>query len=553
MLIRKFILFFVIILLSVLQSFGQKADSLEFFNPVLFSETAFRTHLQFLGSDLFEGRAPGTRGGELSAKYLASTFAELNLTPIGGNGTYYQYIPMHSSKPMKESELFIYLNNNIIKLNVFDDYLLFQSGEQTYTPSPVDLIFAGYGIIAPEFDYNDYQSIDVRGKIVVVLDGEPFSNENPGLVNQQAIAYAHPESKQIIAMSRGASGCIIIPNLNIKKNYSWDHFKKSYAFEDLKLAYSLSSNLCLMINPEKANMLFENSGYSLNDVYEADKLNKIKSFKLNTKLSFEGVFKEKDFVSVNIAGMIEGNDEKLKNTYLVVTAHYDHLGIGEPIDGDSIYNGVFDNAAGCAALVEIARAFTKYKAPKRSIIFLLVTGEEKGLLGSTYYTDHPLAPLYKTIANVNIDGIAFIDKFKSIIGVGAEYSELKDYLSKTAAKNNLLLTNIPTEFIQTESFNYSDQLSFAKAGVPSILVTDGPDYENISREDGINQLISYSQFYYHTPFDDLNLPINYSAASQHIKLLFDFINDLANSNTSPQWHQGTPFISARLRSIAEKR
>jgi Zn-dependent M28 family amino/carboxypeptidase len=280
----------------------------------------------------------------------------------------------------------------------------------------------------------------------------------------------------------------------------------------------------------------------------------MRSFDLKTKLSFKGEFKRRDFVASNVIGLIEGSDEELRDSYIIVSAHYDHLGIGEAVKGDSIYNGVFDNAAGTAAVLELAKVFaSKSIRTKRSIIFLLLTGEEKGLLGSIYYTDHPIKPLYKTIANINIDGVASFDIFKSIVAVGSEYSTLKNNIEHSAEKMNLSIVPIPSQFVESESFNRSDQIAFANAGIPSVLVLDAPDYVNISKTDAIEKFIYYNQNVYHTPFDDLQQPINYDAVNQHLELLFDIIYSLANSESEPEWNSGAPFINARLRSKAEKK
>ena len=520
----------------------------------IFSETSFKKHLEVLGSDLFEGRGTGSTGGYLAANYLAQEFSKINLKPAGSNDTYYQYIPLHASKALKSSSLVLYSGNEKTQLQLNEDYLLYKSGDQTFIPTPVELVFAGYGIIAPEFDYNDYQSIETQGKIVVMLEGEPPSDNPDYFDGELPTIYSYPESKIRMAISRGAAGSIIIPNKVSNKYYRWDKLKRQFAFEDMTLAYAVTGNLGVLMNPDAGQKLFENSNHSLTEVLELSAQNKITSFPLTTKISFRGDFKRRDFVAPNIIGMIEGSDPELKNEYVIVSAHYDHLGIGPPVKGDSIYNGVFDNAAGVCATLEIASTISKMKTPpKRSIIFILVTAEEKGLLGSIYYTDHPTVPLYKTIANINIDGIASFDNFKSIIGVGSKYSTIKNILNTTAQNNNLDVVPIPSIFKQTEAFNRSDQIAFANAGIPSVLVLEAPDFVNLSEEEGLNDIIKYEENIYHSPLDDLNQTINYNAVAQHVNFLYQFIVNVANTNEPPQWNDGTPFINARLRSIAEKR
>lgn len=518
------------------------------------SQKRLEKHLSYLGSDIFGGRGTGEVGGNLASKYLALQFDKLNLRPIGDENTFYQYIPMHGSKVQPDSELKLVTGNSEKNLVLNKDYILFNTGDQTFIPNPLPLVFVGYGIFAPEYDYNDYADIDVTGKIVVMLEGEPYSEEAEYFKGEVPTIYSHPEAKQRLAISRGAHGCIIIPFENYNFKEYWNNKKNQYAFEDVDLAYSVSGNLSLILNPATSSSLFRSSGYSFEQVKRMHYSNKIQSFDLKSKISFKGKFTERDFFAPNIIGMYEGNDPDLKDEYIIISAHYDHLGIGPEVKGDNIYNGVFDNAIGTAAVIELANFIVKNKLhPKRSIIFILTTGEEKGLLGSQYYIDHPLRPLYKTIANVNIDGIASFDKFKSIVAPGSEYSTISQFIGRAAEKNELKIAQIPPEFMAWESFNRSDQMAFAKAGIPSVLTLDGPDYENLTYQQGIQMVIDYNKNIYHTPFDDLSNKINYKAALQHINFIKDLVLILANSEETPQWNAGAPFINARLRSFAEKK
>lgn len=510
-------------------------------------------HLQYLGSDELEGRGTGALGGNLAAKYLAQEFSIIGLKPAGDNNTYFQNIPMHGSRPQSDSELTIYFNKTKQKLELGDEYILLKSGDQTYTPSPKELVFVSYGIIAPEFDYNDYYDLNVEGKIVVFLEGEPDSKDANYFAGNKNTIYSHVESKQRIALSRGAAGSILIPNLKNSGN-EWESIRENYLSENITLAFSVSGSLSILINPKKVDLLLQNSGYDFESIKKMRSENTLKSFPLKTQITFKGSFSSRDFIAANIAGIIEGSDEKLKDTYLLVSAHYDHLGIGKPVCNDSIYNGVMDNAIGTAAVLEIASIINSMEQkPKRSILFLLTTGEEKGLLGSQYYINRPLVPLYKSVANLNVDGIAVFDIFKSIIGVGAELSELGNLLEESAAKKNLEISEIPDIFISAESFERSDQISFAAVGIPAMIIVEAPDYVNLSKQEGLRKFIEFSENKYHTPFDDLNQQINYKAVEQHVDLLIDVILNICNNEKPIEWKQNSPFINARLRSIAEKR
>ncbi|MBI9072610.1 MAG: M28 family peptidase [Melioribacteraceae bacterium] len=542
---KKLLLIFLIPIASLLSQSS-------FNNRSLIDKNKLKRHLEYLGDDLFEGRGTGELGGDLAAKYLAVMYNRLNLTPVGDNGTYYQYIPMHASKTLKSSRLKIYQNNEESELELGEDYLLYNSGDQTFIPMLAELVFVGYGIIASEYDYNDYQEIDVEGKIAVMLSGEPHSNEHDFFTGDYPTIYSYPESKQRLASSRGAKGSIIISNPLENDNKEWEHLKIQFSFEDIKLAYTITNNFGALLNYESAHKIFKNSRYKFADVLEMHKSNSIKSFELGTEITFNGNFANRDFIAPNVIAKIDGTDPELKDEYLVISAHYDHLGLGTPVNGDSIYNGIMDNAIGCAAVLELARVLSS-AVIKRSVLIILVTGEEKGLLGSTYYTGHPVVPLHKTIANINIDGIAAYDNFKSIIGVGRELSSLNSTLKKVAILNGLKVVNIPPQFKQWESFNRSDQMAFAKAGIPSILTMDGPDYINKSRDEGIQHLIDYNMNIYHTPFDDLTQEINYEAAVQQIEFIYDLCIELLNAEETPEWNSGVFYNNARLQSIAEGR
>lgn len=519
------------------------------FNSI--SGEKIKEHLEILAHDSLEGRAVGTRGGEIAAKYISEIFSEYKLEKLTKDNSYFQNIPMHGSIPLNNSDLALIHNKDTLQFEFGKDYFLYRSGQQTFMPSFLPLVFVGYGIIAPEFDYNDYQSIDVEGKIVVYLDGEPYSSDEEYFDGDLPTVYSNPEYKRRIAFARGSAGTILIHSGSYK---NWDYVQKDFQFEDVTLAYTVSSNLNIIMNQESAEKLFTGSQYSLDDVMDMHYKQRIKSFNLETKLRFRGVFKERDFISPNVIGMITGSDPNLKNTYLIVTAHYDHLGIGEPVNGDSIYNGALDNAIGVSVLLELAKAFTTLEnKPKRSIIFFATTGEEKGLLGSSYYTNNPLVPLYKTIANVNIDGIAMFRDFSSIVGIGSELSTLDKYLKNTADTYNLEIQNIPPQFKQVGAFNNSDQLSFAQAGIPSIIILEGTKNLTKTEDEVLEAFIEYFMHNYHSPFDDLQQDIDYKAAEKHAKILFDFCYRLADSNNSPEWKPGTPFINARLQSIAEKK
>ena len=540
----------IILLLVSSFSFAQKDENYLIGLDSLSAENIQR-HLQFLASDECEGRAPGTNGGNLAARYIADEFFKIGLKPIVNDNSYFQNVPMHGGIPLPSSKLILYSDEQEIPLKLNSDYLMFNTGQQTFIPVPLDIVFVGYGIIAPEFDYNDYQSVDVEGKIVVFLEGEPPSTEPDFFDGLNPTIYSYPSSKQRIAISRGAAGSILIP-VNIDVN--WNDRKRDFEFEDITLGYNTSNNLSIVLNPALIDMLFKSARNSFSDVLRMITKSNMVSFPLETKISFEGKFEQRDFVSPNVIGIIEGSNPELQDTYIIISAHYDHLGFGPTVKGDSIYNGALDNAIGVSVLIELARVFSKLeKLPGRSILFMAVTGEEKGLLGSTYYVDHPVVPLYKSVANLNIDGIAMFSDFNSVVGIGSEYSSLNEFLEQSASNFDISVEDIPPEFKSNEEFNRSDQKAFSIAGIPSILILEGLENKNKNREEVLTAFINYMINIYHTPFDDCTQKIDYDAALRHTKLLYDFIYSIANSTESPDWKPESPFINARLRSISEKR
>jgi hypothetical protein len=519
----------------------------------VFSEYNLRSHLHFLGNDLFEGRGTGTRGGNLAAKYIAFELSNMGIAPFGDNGTYYQNIPLHGSTPLPSSELRILFEEGDTLLSMYEDYIMIKSMEKSFLPTASEMVFAGYGIVAPEYDYNDYQSIDVKDKIVVVFDGEPESNDPDYFKGKANSIYAVPESKIRIASARGAKGTIIIPNID-KPGYAWETIVRQYSFEDVTLSYSVNTNLAIFINPESAHLLFRNSAYETADFTSRDFVSSAGSTPLSSSLEFRGVAKQRDFIAANVIGLKEGYDDDYKDRYIILSAHHDHLGIGPEVNGDAIYNGVLDNAIGVAGLLELTRFISEYDVrTRRSIIFIFLTGEEKGLLGSTYYTDHPVVPLFKTGANINIDGLAFIDVSPSAVGVGHKYSDIEKYLEEVLKEMDYSLEGVPDDFNEWESFLRSDQMAFAKAGIPSVLIAEGTQYANIEYEEGLRRLIEYYQNIYHTPFDDLNQEINFDAALNHLQIIYSLAYKLANIEDDINWKSGSPFINARLRSIAEKK
>jgi hypothetical protein len=338
---------------------------------------SIKSNIYFLGDDRLAGRATGSIGAALAADYIAGKLARYGIKPLRKGGGFFQEIPMHGSRTLPASILTISSGNVTDSLRLGADYLMYKTGAETFMPRSFPLVFIGYGIVAPEYDYNDYQTVDVEDKIVVYLEGEPQSDNPLYFAGAQPTLHASPEAKQRLAISHGARGCILIPSL---KGKSWAQMAREFSFEDVRLAYAVSGNLSIVINPDILYKIFDDPS----EILRMDETGSMRSFDLKASMQFEGSFSERDFLGRNVIGYLPGEDSDLKDSYLLLTAHYDHLGIGPAVNGDSVYNGVCDNASGVAVLLELARVFANTpERRKRSLIFLFLTGEEKGLLRST--------------------------------------------------------------------------------------------------------------------------------------------------------------------------
>ncbi|MDZ7721343.1 MAG: M20/M25/M40 family metallo-hydrolase [candidate division KSB1 bacterium] len=544
---RKELQIYSVLILWIFVSRVYAADSTVFDITSLVRGENIRQHLNVLAHDSLMGRGTGSVGESKAAVYIREQLKQMGILP-GYRHSYFQSVPLHSSKPLAESRFEVFIRQDTLNFKLNEDYVLLKSGEQTFVPQPLPLVFVGYGIVAPEYDYNDYQALDVRGKIVVYLSGEPLSQT----FGPDAAVYGLAASKERIAVSRGARGSILI-SLHDTTTAHWQRRVTKYVFPDVNLAYSPTSHLSAMVDPQAASVLFKDAGFSFAQVLCMHKDKSLLSFPLETRIAFRGRFSQKEFISQNVLGRLPGDHPKYRDQTLIVSAHYDHLGIGPSVKGDSIYNGAVDNALGSAAMLELARAFKTIRKNRRTILFLFTTGEEKGLLGARYYLDHPITPLYKTVANVNIDGLAVFDRFKSVIGVGHQLSTLGQTLEWMSDQYGYRIDPIPDPFIAKESFSRSDQIEFAKAGIPSMLIMEGLNYVHLTPEQGLKKHLDWMQNIYHTPFDDLQQPIHFNAVQQHARFLAAFIWTLANDPESPKWYPSTPFRNARLQTIAEKR
>jgi hypothetical protein len=511
-------------------------------------------HVAFLGSDALEGRAAGSEGGERAARYVAGELERLGLRPLGDDGGFFQPVPLHASSPEPSNELFVVSECGSGPLRPGADYLLEAGGSGTLLPQPVDVVFAGFGIVAPEFDYSDYQGLDVSGKVVAVLNGEPPSDDPAYFEGERPTVYATAEAKQRLALSRGARGTLLLPSVQEPAWKDWDYWLRQYSGETVRLAYSVPRHLAARLSPAAAERLLCGSGLDLAAVHHLESRHGLRSFALPVQVRYQGSFHVRDFVSANVAAALPGSDPKLREEWVLVSAHYDHLGIGPAENGDTVYNGVVDNALGVAGALEIARALAAGPdRPRRSVAFLFTTAEERGLLGATHYVEHPLVPIARTVANVNVDGLAHLDAFDDVIGVGAELSDLGESLERVARRAGLRVSEPAAVLAGSEAFAYSDQAAFAEAGIPALLVNEGFEGGSVPADVALARFLEWGRTRYHRPSDDLTQPLDFEASRRHTVLLLDLVRELADADAPPRWRAGTRYATTQARARAEGR
>ncbi|MEM9667971.1 MAG: M28 family metallopeptidase [Pseudomonadota bacterium] len=509
------------------------------------SADTIKAHMAFLADDLLEGRAAGSRGEALSALYVASTYEQLGLDPRGEGDAFIQPVPLRSAKLDLESVAF-----RILKGNQTDTFVngedIFVSGSlsETSIHATVPAVFVGHGITAPEYGLADYDSVDVRGKLVVVFGGPPAF-----LPSAEAAHFGSTAVKQKLAAEAGAIGLIRLWTPANEAQISFDLLKNYLSGASMTWIGPQGEvkdsapeiKLRATIRGPAADALFANAKMSAAEVIEAGETGPVKGFPLTTSVFLALTTQHDDgLVSGNVAGFLSGSDPLLKDEVVVVTAHYDHVGICKPEgEGDRICNGALDNALGTAAMMDVARRFTvASERPRRSVLFLAVGAEEKGLLGSDYFATYPTLGEKSIVANINMDGgFPFYD-FSDVIAFGAEQSTLGEMLAKAVGPMGLKVG--PAPFPQQGIFTRSDQYSFVKKGIPALFLYNG--FTNLAGENvglGIwNRLLQTS---YHQPSDDLSLLEDYSFAGKYAEVFYRVVREVANADTRPQWYKDSLF------------
>ncbi|TPE45007.1 M28 family metallopeptidase [Pontibacter mangrovi] len=511
-----------------------------------------------LASDEFEGRAPASPGEDSTVAFLTREFKALGLQPGNPDGSYVQKVPMFGYTPSPTAT--IKANGKSINLNFPEDYVALT---RRYVPevevSNSDMVFVGYGVVAPEYGWDDYKGLDVKGKTIVMLVNDPpvADPQHPDQLDSTMFGgkamtyYGRWTYKYEIAAEKGAAAAIIIHETG-PAGYPYEVISGSHSregFEIITPDKNMSrAKVDAWITEPKAREIFTAVGRSFDELKEAARKKDFQPVPLKASASFNIKNQLREVQSQNVVAKLEGSDEKLKDEYVIYTAHWDHLGKDTTLQGDQVYNGALDNASGTAGLLEIAKAFTKLeKKPKRSILFLAVTAEEKGLLGSKYYASRPLYPLAKTVAVVNMDVLNAYGPTEDIVVVGYGNSTLEDVLAQEAKSQGRHI--VPEATPEVGSFYRSDHFEFAKQGVPALYAESGV----VARNQPADYVQKWNERYtandYHSLTDEVRDDWNLQGAIEDLQLFFRVGYRVANSTEYPEWKEGTEFKAKREASL----
>lgn len=517
----------------------------------VFNADTLKKHISVLASDDFMGRKPFTEGETKTVAYLQEQFKQMGLE-TGNGDSFIQEVPMANILATAAPSMQVKSAKGTFNLKAFDDYIIWtDKTDSSISLNNADLVFAGYGVVAPEYNWNDYAGLDVKGKVVMVMVNDPgFWIGDTTLFKGKAMTYYGRWTYKFEEAARqGAKACLIIHN-TAAASYPFSVQQNSFNTTRLKLD-NRGKNIpnCDMIGwvPEKiSHQLFAAAGYDSSLLVKANQPG-FKAVPLGLQLSTTMNVKASFNKSSNVIAKITGT--KRPDEVIIYTAHWDHLGIGRPDQsGDSIYNGALDNASGTAGLLEMARAFKHMNAkPERTIVFLAVTAEEQGLLGSAYYSENPIYPVNKTVANINMDGLNRYGKTKDMVVVGQGQSELEDYLKEAIEKAGGYLS-FDTH---TEAGYYyrSDHFNFAKVGIPALFANSGVDVIGKGKEYGEALENEYNRKNYHQPSDNYDAKTwTGDGAINDLKLLFTIGRRMGFETSFPKWKAGSEFKLIREKS-----
>src|SRR5229473_3602935 len=500
-------------------------------------------HLKYLADDLLEGRAPATRGGRLAATYIAAQFEALGLEPAGPDGSYFQPVALVGLMP--HPSLVWGKGGAPRALKYRDDFVAWAERPESHIVADGDVVFVGYGITATEWRWDDYKDADLRGKVLLMLVNTPGLVDSTVFNGRALTYYGRWTYKLEEAARRGALGAILV-HTTPSATYGWDVVRGSWSVEQFQLDRAAAPSLAFAawVTHDAAQAALAPAGLSLDSLTQAAARRSFRPVATGLHVAVEIASALRHVKSENVVARVRGSDATLARQAVVFTAHWDHKGIGPAVNGDSIYNGAEDNASGTGGMLEIAHAFAKLPAPpKRSILFLAVTAEEQGLLGSEYYTVAPIYPLAKTAANINLDGLNVHGRTRDLTLIGYGASDLDDYVRDAAGEQGRTIR--PDAEPEKGHYYRSDHFNFAKQGVPALHPDDGVDFIGRPADFGRRVRDDYTQHDYHKPSDVVKPDWDLSGAREDLKLFFAVGYRVAGADTLPGWKPGNEFKARR--------
>ncbi|HEX6396987.1 MAG TPA: M28 family metallopeptidase [Steroidobacteraceae bacterium] len=507
-----------------------------------FTPERFRAHVAFLADDLLEGRDTGSRGHEIAARYVAAEFDSYGLEPGGTDGSWFQQVPFQkTTRGADKGAITIAGPNGERRYKHGDNVMIGVSARETKVDLTAPLVFAGYGVEDERLGLHDYEGLDVKDCVVVVLRGYP-----KGLPTEEGAHISATKGK--VAQKHGALGVLTIATLQFEKVFPWDkmlEYSNDPDFDWVEADGKPHSEAPLLraggaLNAPAAEALFAGAARSFADVRaEADKdKGAPKGFPLKTRVRIQGENVGERVTSPNVVAILPGSDPELSKEYIVLSAHLDHLGIkdvpnAKPGD-DRIYNGAMDNGAGIATLLEVARAAAAATdKPRRSMIFLATTAEEKGLVGADYYAQNPTVPIRQIVGNVDLDMPLLTYEFTDVVAFGANHSNIAKFVEQAVAPMNVKLMADPMP--EQGIFTRSDHYQFVRQGVPAVFLMTG--YAN----GGEKAWEDFQSGYYHTPRDDMSQKIDWKAGAKFAEANYRITRAMADSKTPPLWYSGDYF------------
>jgi Zn-dependent M28 family amino/carboxypeptidase len=515
-------------------------------------EATLRGHIRYLADDLLEGRGPGSRGDDLTQLYLATQFETLGLKPAAATGRWTQPVPLVGVRTHSPPQVRFRGKEGSLALESVDDFMSsIGSPVESARIDEAEVVFVGYGIEAPEYDWNDYKDVDLRGKVLLMMNNDP-SGDPELFEGRRRLYYGRWDYKYQIAASQGAAGAIII-HTTPSAGYPWQVVQTSWSGEEFELrgAQGPRMELKAWATENGAEKLVALGGHSLDGLRESAESRDFRPVPLGVKFSIALTADVRQIDTANVLGMLEGSDPQLKDQVLIYMAHHDHLGIGAQRDqrGDNIYNGAVDNATGTAALLSMVKAYTSLPTrPRRSILFAAVGAEEQGLLGSLHFAADPPLPPGNMAAVINMDGANTIGRTHDVNVIGHGKSNLDSVVESVARAQNRIVT--PDHFPDRGYYYRSDQFSLAKIGVPGVYLHSGVNVIGKPAGWGKQQLDEWVEKIYHQPSDEYRDDWDLSGAIDDIRLLFHVGRRVASQAELPAWNPGDEFEAARKTSLA---